>query len=967
MLDLNKADPNKQFCESTIKKAKQQNTPKINYSLEKSPQQDGYIKTNQKPKKKKNILTILTSAFALGAFGYAIYQGKENIKLKNFINDRSKEINGLREALSKATNNSDPSDIEKFRQEYLEIAKKAQLDFDPMVPPPQFFMPDILKGLNIVDFTTCSSLKPHKHLDGTMFSTEDFKRALTENGTIKIEFPKSQKIMPEICKDAQISPDLPDLGKAVSMKQTIEYGVQINWSNEKIARDILQNFYDGHGNTLDGVQMFMEKLPDGKTRIRIEGKGVYKHTQLENTGYSKKSQNKANAGGFGEGAKVLSNSLLASKKTDNIKYGSSNWILEYLPGETNADNFRMLMSRTSLANQTLDGNFIEFTTGDDDLVSSIIDATNYFSHSKNTDFSELDFFKGNFGFSILDEKQQGNFYLTQRFEYKLSGNWDNKLEGIKIIFTEKPDLEEFKRITEGDFKIARDRLPVQPEEIRNLVHYFAHKNMTDEEIVSAIKSTMKHWNEIVDSKEQIAIGEFLNGLVNAAKGRKIGLNIGNERIVAATNTSDNVVRTLKNYGYTFAPKELAEIGIPKSEDIYSFLSVHKPIQPNEVEIKKLKLLEEAMVETYKKIQIALMNKLQKFTISFDPNKKKELRYVLEEISNPTTILDYLPNFKKPLEWYSISGKTSEMSYNDIKNMANAFGINPSGYLSQHKMLDDIEKLIETIGKENMSELFEIPVSELEWSTFRKMDIDKLLKKIELLNQRFNTNIDLKRYIDNYKLCLNIVDLINTNAVPLSKAAEFIPIKLYSSDYKDALDALNDEETIVLINKINKTLQEQLQSLIKEGDEKKITEFINSLWEHSDKLDHESKEKLITLRDYMLITQDDLRKPRYLFDRHSEIAENTLGEAIVDMNNRIYNGHWIDRTYFDTAEFDELYATWLHEICHKGGGDGTSEFTYILTDLIKVIASSNIGCEEANKRLRAIEEVYNSLPKIIEVA
>ena len=225
-----------------------------------------------------------------------------------------------------------------------------------------------------------------------------------------------------------------------------------------------------------------------------------------------------------------------------------------------------------------------------------------------------------------------------------------------------------------------------------------------------------------------------------------------------------------------------------------------------------------------------------------------------------------------------------MSYNDIKNMANAFGINPSGYLDKYDISEDIEKLIETIGKENMSELFEIPVSKVGFYAFFRMDIDKLLKKIELLNQSFNTNIDLKKYIDNVKLCQDIADSIKTNAVPLSKVAEFIPIKLNSWEFNDAIDALNDEETIELINKINKTLQEQLQSLIKEGDEKKITEFINSLWKYSNWLDVESKEKLITLRDYMLITQDDLRKPRYLFDRHSEIAENTLGEAIVDRKN-----------------------------------------------------------------------------------
>ena len=98
----------------------------------------------------------------------------------------------------------------------------------------------------------------------------------------------------------------------------------------------------------------------------------------------------------------------------------------------------------------------------------------------------------------------------------------------------------------------------------------------------------------------------------------------------------------------------------------------------------------------------------------------------------------------------------------------------------------------------------------------------------------------------------------------------------------------------------------------------------------------------------------------LFDRFNEIAQNTLGESIVDIKNCAYNGHWIDKTYFDTADFYDMYATWVHEICHKGGGDGTPEFTYILTDMLKVIASSNLSCKDANNRIAAIAKIYDEI-------
>ena len=63
-------------------------------------------------------------------------------------------------------------------------------------------------------------------------------------------------------------------------------------------------------------------------------------------------------------------------------------------------------------------------------------------------------------------------------------------------------------------------------------------------------------------------------------------------------------------------------------------------------------------------------------------------------------------------------------------------------------------------------------------------------------------------------------------------------------------------------------------------------------------------------------------------------------------------------YLKDAEFNDILATWLHEICHKSGGDGEASFTYTLTDLIRVLLSTD------NKKnaitLEAIKKAYEQL-------
>ncbi len=947
---------------------------KPNNVLEKSPQQDEFQHSKvPKTNSATNIITFCASAIAAGATGYAILKGKENLKLKTAISDATEEIEKIKKALLSAKSDIDDSK-DAFVEEYQKLIKHAQLGYDPLKAP---YEEIVLKKFD--DKSTIfklSGLRPFKPkaASGTeIFDVEAFKNLFRKNGKLEISFPTTDLVEPITCENAKITKNIDYLGKEVFTDQSLNYGNQIKWSNKKIARDVLQNFYDGHSNTLDGVKMFIETLPNGEIKIRIEGQGIYRHTQLKIFGDSEKSAIRTNAGGFGEGAKVLSNALLASNKTDRIRYGSSNWILDFFGG-VNHENTPMMMSKTSITDDVLNGNFIEFTTKDADLVDSIIEATNYFKHSKNPDFMELDFLKGNFGFKILDGDKKGNIYLTQRFEYDKAGVWDFGLENLRLILQEKPNPEEFKRITGKEFNLARDRMPITPEEIRLLTRYFAHKNMSDEELSTAIISTMPLWEKTSKSYKITAIGEFLKGLIEEAEKRKIGIDIEDQKFVANTHYNDTVKNYLQSYGFKYAPKELADLGIPKCEDMFKFLSVHQPIEPNPVEIQKLKLLEEAMVQTLKKIDAAFFDKLPstKIVLNSTVDAKGEsykIAHLIKQIFSGREIADFVSESDAYPETFNF---ILEMPYEKLVKFLKENNLDLNNFILLHQKGQISKKIIEKYGFEYIQNFvgkrFIDEDSLVDY--LKRKSIEELAKLCEKANLDFNEifhesinslniqfEFDFNKLITSGKISFNELYRLANSEKGKEELDSYI-----STIIGNKLFNMNDGELNALMEKINLKLQDKLATFVKEGDKESIIEIINKIFESSELFENGSIESLRTLQDFALITERDVRRPRYIFDRFSQIANRTLGESIVDIPNMKYYGHWVDKTYLDNATFDDLYATWLHEICHKGGGDGSAEFTYILTDMIKIIASSNAKCAEPNKRLRAIELVFNKLPR-----
>ena len=66
--------------------------------------------------------------------------------------------------------------------------------------------------------------------------------------------------------------------------------------------------------------------------------------------------------------------------------------------------------------------------------------------------------------------------------------------------------------------------------------------------------------------------------------------------------------------------------------------------------------------------------------------------------------------------------------------------------------------------------------------------------------------------------------------------------------------------------------------------------------------------------------------------------NIVAQARIDTQNgqvanvKTSKGIWIDKTYLDKNDFGVVLECAVHEMSHKIGGDETSDFSYLLTEV-----------------------------------
>lgn len=446
---------------------------------------------------------------------------------------------------------------------------------------------------------------PSKHESyTTLKSSDSMMKELEEKGSVALSIPNAGGLKPKISDTPSVEKDN-DFNKTVSAQMTLSYAEKRNWSNEKIARDLMQNFYDGNGHTLEGVDLKVKQNDDGTYTIRIDGKGIYNYEHLKRLGGSDKD-NPKDAGGFGEGSRIIAGSLLA-KGTARVRFACKDWQMDFTTAE-NARTHEEGVMRTLTKNEAqLDGNYVEFDTNNKELVEKIMDSKNYFYSPNNPDFRDLDIENEFFGFKVSPDKN-GNLYYIQRFQTP-DKKMDNGLQNMTLIFKQAAFGENFQN--KGGYTIdlntTRDRMAIEAEQMTELTRAYA-KTLPDADLVKAISAlepifTSDNCNSEKFRRENKANNlsyQFAQSIIHEAASRGIKLDFEDKKIVYVqessewrTNLSSKEEAFFKKEGYIFANMG-TELGIEDAESLYAKLHRPHSIKPTTQQAKQLQVLNEAV-------------------------------------------------------------------------------------------------------------------------------------------------------------------------------------------------------------------------------------------------------------------------------------------------------------------------------------------------------------------------------------
>lgn len=440
----------------------------------------------------------------------------------------------------------------------------------------------------------------------TLKSSDSLITELEFNGHTELSIPDSGGLNPKISQLPQVEND-PDFNKTVRARMKVSYAQKRDWSNEKIARDLMQNFYDGNGHTLEGVDIKIVKNNNNTYTIRIDGKGIYDYHHLKRMGSSDKD-NPKDAGGFGEGSRIIAGCLLASG-SKHVKYACKDWQVDFTSDDTDNKNDASIMRTLTKSEKAIDGNFVEFDTQDLSLIKAVLDSKNYFYSPHNPDFRNLDIENKFFGFKVTPEKN-GNLYYIQRFQTP-DKKMNNGLKDMTIIFKQAAFGDEFEKKVgySLDLNTTRDRMAIDAVQINELAIAYI-KTLSDAELVKALsvlepvltsKSSEDLKFKYTKQQENNLSYHFASRIRHEIARRGINIDFGNKKIVCvdkkgeySTNLDKKEEQYFQNNGYIFCDNDGHKIGIKKAHDLY--VELHKPhsIKPTEKQTKQLQLINEAI-------------------------------------------------------------------------------------------------------------------------------------------------------------------------------------------------------------------------------------------------------------------------------------------------------------------------------------------------------------------------------------
>ncbi len=292
-----------------------------------------------------------------------------------------------------------------------------------------------------------------------------------------------------------------------------DYGIQ--WSRFKVTRDAMQNFYDGQGQTLDGVKVDVQPQDQGQHKVKINASANYDVDKLLALGGTGKKGEESAAGGFGEGAKMMALVLLRDYGVKTVTFRSCEWQAEFKldhPGKAHAtkENVRGLMVKLTPLEKPIEGNELEFTTSDESLAETFKGGEKLFYNPKNPIFQHPTYENESGGFKLLEgSKAPGRVYEAGQLRaFGTEGNYD-AIPGL-AIWSNKKMLDLF----------DRDRTAIQKYDAERILKTVVGQ-MSLEETKQGILSLRKLWfhqkqkpEDLVQSKRNDA-NEAANMLLQA--------------------------------------------------------------------------------------------------------------------------------------------------------------------------------------------------------------------------------------------------------------------------------------------------------------------------------------------------------------------------------------------------------------------------------------------------------------------
>ncbi len=267
----------------------------------------------------------------------------------------------------------------------------------------------------------------------------------------------------------------------------------LSWSQTKITRDALQNFYDGQGQTLDDTRIEVSSERGGKYRVKVSASATYDPDKLLGVGATGKRDSAAdaetNTGGFGAGAKDVALCLLRDHGVEKVIHRSGEWQLEYYlqkPGDEHVldgdRGLRGLHAKLTLLDKPIQGNEFEFVTTEGSLADKFRHGRGLFYHAGNPDFQNPTYENELGGFKLIGEDEEAHFYHAgQRREVSGFNRGWRAMDGIHIWTNKKLLSEE-----------SRDRLGFQEYQVLDCLEQIIGK-MSAKEAGQAIELMKKDW------------------------------------------------------------------------------------------------------------------------------------------------------------------------------------------------------------------------------------------------------------------------------------------------------------------------------------------------------------------------------------------------------------------------------------------------------------------------------------------